>query len=275
MPDAGFLQLLGVALGSGLTVKLLDIGHQQLLRRSERSRSAKQIVDQHLDPLLKAADEVVGKLRSMAERDFGSLRSRQVPESTDEGFSGDLSNLSYLIARFWAQVEILKLESLNASLSRDRRGAQLGKMLDCLESQRVRILDRAAQRAIGEAMIFPNRRPLECIPYIGFVEKYRGDPEFRGWVAPLVKVLRRVQHTEERQRLLQYGVVLHALIDTLDGKHRVTKDRPSYTNKLTRRSRRSLRYRVFGVYLNFVRRSEKYWLERRPVQQREKGPAKL
>ncbi|HEX7072470.1 MAG TPA: hypothetical protein VF226_00360 [Hyphomicrobiaceae bacterium] len=61
-----WLKLLGAAVGGGVTVKVLDILYQEFRRRSDSSASAKRFVDQHLDPLLKAADEVAGKLRSLA-----------------------------------------------------------------------------------------------------------------------------------------------------------------------------------------------------------------
>jgi hypothetical protein len=57
---------------------------------------------------------------------------------------------------------------------------------------------------------------------------------------------------------LRYGVVLHAMIDTLDKKHYTTRSRPGYPNKLSRRSKRDLIGRVFGVYLREVKNTEKY-----------------
>lgn len=62
MAEISWLQLAGVALGSGLTVKILDIGYQEARRYFEKTQTATRFVDEHLDPLLKAADELVGKL---------------------------------------------------------------------------------------------------------------------------------------------------------------------------------------------------------------------
>ncbi len=58
------------AVGGGFIVKLLDIGYLELRRRDERRKSTTSFVDQHLDPLLKAADELVGKLLSLGREDF-------------------------------------------------------------------------------------------------------------------------------------------------------------------------------------------------------------
>jgi hypothetical protein len=58
--------------------------------------------------------------------------------------------------------------------------------------------------------------------------------------------------------MLQYFVVLHALIDTLDPQHSITRDRPGTPNKLNKTSKKALNYRVFGVYLKFVTDRAKY-----------------
>ena len=63
------LVALGGGLVAGVLVKLMDIAYQVLSKRKERERQAKSFVAQDLDPLMKAVDEVVGKLRSLAERD--------------------------------------------------------------------------------------------------------------------------------------------------------------------------------------------------------------
>lgn len=256
MAETGWLHLLTAALGGGVTVKALDIVYQELRHRSERSRTAERFVDEHLDPLLKAADELVGKLRSLAESDFRELHD--IEPSTNALESHDFSSLLYLFGRFWAQIEILRQEGLSVALSEDKRGKQLQNFLACLESRRVRIVDRISQRAVGEVMVERQDRHLNTIPFIEFVKAFETDDATRRWVMPLVKVLSRTRHTHERQRLLQYGAVVHALIDTLDPGHVVTRKRPSYPNKLTRRTRRDLKYRVFGVYLAFVPNSVKY-----------------
>jgi hypothetical protein len=91
---------------------------------------------------------------------------------------------------------------------------------------------------------------------------------------PLATFLSRTEHTTERQRLLQYGIVVHAMIDLLDPTHSITRARPSMPNKLTTKSWRALNYRVFGVYLTFVKDRQKYIgpPRRRPET---KGPKRL
>ena len=52
-----------------------------------------------------------------------------------------------------------------------------------------------------------------------------------------------------RQKLLIYGVVLHALVDALDPNHHSTHKRPPYPNKLNEESKRRIKHLVFGEYL--------------------------
>lgn len=253
----GWFDLLTAALGGGLTVKVLDIAYQEFRHRSEGARSARRFVDEHLDPLLKAADELMGKLRSLAESDFGKIH--HVDPEADRFDSHDFSGLLFLFGRFWARIEIFRQEGLFVALSQDERGKRLQDFLDCLESRRVRVVDRITQRAVGEMLVERHEDGrLDTIPFIQFVKRFETDAETRRWVSALARILSRTRHTSERQRLLQYGVVVHALIDSLDPKHLVTRDRPSYPNKLTRRSWRDLKYRVFGRYLAFVGSKEKY-----------------
>ena len=264
--DASWLDLLGAALGGGATVKAFDIAYQELRHRSDRKRTAKEFVDKHLDPLLKAADELVGKIRSLAETGFSDIHD--VNPNAAKLSSANFASLIYLFGRFWTQVELLRRQGLSIAWGEDKRGKKLHDFLDCLESRRVRIIDRMAQRAVGESMLAGQPAAAEPMPFIVFSKTVETDESFRHWLHPLVAVLARMRHTRERQRLLQYWVVLHALIDTLDSEHIVTRDRPALPHELTKESWRDLKFRVFRTYLKFVRKPEKYF---GPPKRRPKG----
>ncbi|MFI4973438.1 MAG: hypothetical protein ACHP84_02740 [Caulobacterales bacterium] len=240
------------AIGGGFVVKLLDIAYLELRRRADRQQSAKAFVDQHLDPLLKAADEVVGKVLSLAKEDFTSLGD--APE--EEPFShSDFGSTAYLIAKFWAQIEILRQQALYVSISEDRRGRWLQAFLDCMESRGVRLIDRISQRAVGETLIAAPG--VVALRYVDFIRSLENTDTAR-WLAPLVAVLTNATHRTERQRLLQYAIVMHAMLDTLDPKHSVTRNRPAVPGKISKQTWRDLKYRVFGTYLKFVPSPEKY-----------------
>lgn len=254
--DFSWLQLFGAALGGGVTVKAIDIIYQEVRRRLDTTQTARKFVDEHLDPLLKAADEVVGKLHSLAISDFKTLAGWDT--SLNPINDNDFGSLLYLFSRFWARIEILKQEGLSVAIAKDKRGARLQSFFACLESRKVRIVDRISQRAIGELLIKPAPNYLRNLGYVEFVRALETNEDTRRWVAPLATVFGRTANTADRQQLLQYGVVVHALIDTLDPTHIVTSDRPSYPVKLTDKTRRDLKYRVFGVYLRFVTNTAKY-----------------
>ena len=245
------------ALGGGLVVKFLDILYAELRRRSEKSEKAKRFVDEHLDPLLKAADELVGKIVSLAGEDFKSLRG--VDPNADRIDNHDFVGLVFLLARFWANIEIIRREGLSVSIAKDSRGQRLQDFMNSIESRGMRIVDRIAQRAVGELMLTDRKDgPLETRLFVDFVHALETDPKARRWLFPVARTLSRTRHISERQRLLKYGIVIHAMMDTLDPRHQVTRRRPSYPNKLSNSAWRDLKYRVFGQYLTFVPEPEKY-----------------
>lgn len=256
MADFKWIELLIAALGGGFTVKILDIFYQEIRLRSDRLLSTKHVVDEHLDPLLKAADELVGKLRSLADEDFKRLYD--VNPSFDSIVDHDFSSLLFLLAKLWANIEIIRIDGPSVTLVKDVRGQRLQSFLDCIESRRVRIVDRMSQRAVGEIMLMRHNGVRETIPFIDFVRLIENDPKLLRWVSPVTHILSRTRNTWERQRLLQYGAVIHAMIDTLDPNHLVTSERPSYPNKLSKDTWRDLKYRVFGTYLKFVSNPGKY-----------------
>lgn len=192
-----WVQLFTAALGGGVTVKAVDIIYQEIRRRLDKTQSAAKFVDEHLDPLLKAADELVGKLHSLAVEDFKTLAGRKL--STTPLSDNDYGGLLYLLSRFWARIEIIRREGLSVAISRDRRGAMLQHFFACLESRKVRIVDRISQRAIGELLIKPAPDYLRNSGYVEFVRALETSEETRRWIDPLAVILTRMQHTSARQ----------------------------------------------------------------------------
>jgi len=236
--------------GSGLIL-------EDVRKRWQSASAARRVISTQLDPLLKAADELQGKLRSLAEEDFCEFRS--IDASIASGT--DLVNLCstlYLFAQFWGRLEILRRESFHAELTKNPQGKLLMNFLRCLESKHVRLVDRAWQRAIGELVIAQSKPTADVITFKAFVEQYEEIQRTREWVRPLEEILRETKFRRARQRVLQYGVIVQALIDTLDPDHHTTRDRPAYPNKLSRRAKRELIGRVFGVYLREVKHVQKY-----------------
>jgi hypothetical protein len=256
--NLGWWDILAAGFSGGIGVKLLDYVYTEYKRRSEASKSAKELVNRHIDPILKAADEIVGKIRSLAQSDFGEvLRSTGKKESLDSLMP--YLEVLFLFAQFWSRIQILRMESIYLNLGSDKTGKRLLMFIRALEATRTRLIDRGWQRGIGEALIEHTGNGFCAISYYEFTKKYLSSEEFRTWIKPLMSILNRINHTKERQRFLVYGVILHALINTLDEKHLLSRDRPGWANKLNVKSQKELRFRIFRIYLPFVKSPERYY----------------
>ena len=244
-------EIITAAVSGGLGVKALEFLHEEWKLMAGERRSARKVVDRQLDPILKSADELVGKIRSLALEDFkGFQRSDSGEKSLD--FIGTL----YLFANFWSRLEILRAETEFVVLGATKKGRKLQAFIRALESTRIRLLSRTAQRAIGEALISKGD-PSRSLSLMDFLEAVKG-PVLADLLAPLKEVLASPEHTANRQKILGYGAVAHSLIDNLDPRHRVTRPRTGWGNKLSKRTGKELFFRVFRVYLPFVRDPARY-----------------
>jgi hypothetical protein len=232
--------LVAAAFSGGLVVKILDYVVSWLTHLAKERKDAKSLVDKHFDPLLKSADAICGKTLSLAERDFSS------PHGTIET---ELVALTYLYAAFWSRLVILDRESLGVSLSGDKRGKKLVAFRACLESQRIRLVDKTHQIAIGEIATEMESVPLRTRTIVEFTRRVEQDHHLAAWLLPLRAELGKINIKRTRQRLLVYGVILHAMIDTLDNKHTSTHARTPRPNKLSLASKRTVRHLVFARYL--------------------------
>jgi hypothetical protein len=237
-----------------LLERLFGSAFAELRQHWQSVAAGRHLVGQQLDPLLKAADELHGKLRSLAEEDFREFKDIPNADLSDPQLV-DLCSTLYLFAQFWARLEIFRRESFHAEVSATKQGALLLRFLRSLESRRVRLVDRAWQRAIGELLTAESGARKDTINFSDFVERYEAGERMQRWLRPLEETLRDTargktrDRQRSRQRVLQYGVVVHAFVDTLDPEHRTTRARPAYPNKLTRRAKREIVGRVFDTYL--------------------------
>ena len=244
------LALFTAALGGGVTVKTLEIAYQEYRSWKGRRTEDTRTVDSSLEPLLRAGDELVGKLRSLAEQDFIPLHVVSETSLEEAGFA----SVVYLFVQFWSEIEIVRFRGLSTAVARSARGRRTQAFLNCLESRRVRLIDRISQRALGEAALVAGR----TMNFVEFIKTCDSDPYMQRWLRPLLEVLTRLRQADARQRVLQYAAVIHALIDTLDKSHTMTKNRPATPNKLNAKSWKDLNYRVFDIYLPFVADRAKY-----------------
>lgn len=248
-PSPTWWWLATTAFSGGVAVKAVEYLVSWLKYRAKEKKDAKSVVDRHLDPLLKAADAICGKTLSLAERDFSAPHG---------SIQKELVALTYLYSAFWSRLVVLDRESLGVSLNGDKRGRKLVAFRACLESQRVRIVDKTHQIAIGEIATEMENAPLRTKTIVEFMRKIEQDPFLATWVAPLKSELSNIHVRKTRQRLLVYGVVLHAMIDTLDSKHVSTHARTPRPNKLSIASKRTIRHLVFAKYLRGIGAINRY-----------------
>lgn len=233
---------------------LIELGKYHRKTRT----AAREVIDSHLDPLLKAADEIHGKTCSLADRDFeafkiAELSGDQTPRNTEA------IGLLYLYAKLWGRIEILRHDSLGVHLNKDKRGSLLKNLLACLESKQIRLVDRLHQKAIGEiATKTTGDGKLASLGFVEFTEKLRSDPSYAEWTQPLTDLIANAYDKKNRQLLLTYGAVLHVFIDQLDPKHNSTHPRPPYPNKLAESSKNTIKFTVFDRYLKDSTRMLKY-----------------
>jgi hypothetical protein len=255
-----WIDLLSAAISGGFILKVLDILYSELKLKSEASKSAKALMNKHLDPILKATDELVAKINSLAVGDFSQLPTLASSAGIEEQIP--LTSILYYFGEFWSRIQILRIEGIYVNLGAIESGKRLRSLIRTLETTRIRILDRALQRGIGESLIQERNGQLKTITYYEFAEKYQSSEKLRFWYKPLISALSQSVHVDVRQKILVYGAILHSLIDTLDPKHLTTGIRPGWPNKLTKKSSHELKYRIFPIYLPFVKNPEKYFQTR-------------
>jgi hypothetical protein len=76
MADQDWLNYLPAVLGGGVGWKLLEFLYKEYKSHKEKRSDRARVVDISLEPLLRSADELVGKLHSLAKQDFMPVRGR-------------------------------------------------------------------------------------------------------------------------------------------------------------------------------------------------------
>jgi hypothetical protein len=85
------LAALGAGFSGGFGVKVVDYAYAEFQRFRERRTLAQEVVDKHLDPILKAGEDLVGELRSLALHDF--VEFKRSDDESGPTADSDLANL--------------------------------------------------------------------------------------------------------------------------------------------------------------------------------------
>ncbi len=256
--NTGIFDLLGAGFIGALIVKLLDYAYREYSLKTQERKSAKKLIDKNLDPILKASDELVGKIRSLAQADFQEIINAPKPSRNDFEKWFPLLDVMYLFAHFWSRIQILRLEGLFANLGSDKRGHKLLAFFSAIESSKTALVGRAWQRGIGDSLIKQVGNEHYACSFAEFAKQFLSDNEFNRWFTPLLAIISDLNNTSKRQLLLVYCAIIHAMIDTLDENHVITSKKPGWPNKLSKKSRRDMKYRLFKIYLPFVKNPDRY-----------------
>jgi hypothetical protein len=259
MAEANWLSLLASSVGGAVLVKIFEYAREEYRRRRDRSETAKDLLTKHHDPILKAADELVGQIRSLVISDFADFRGAAGTHRTPEVSALRRTAAFFYFIQFWGRVQLLRIETGAFVVAADPAGNRLQKFIQHLESRAIRVVDRTWQRAAGEAILLSEGSSRPPMNLYEFTSRYKSNEDFRAWFSPLAQLLEStMKDRKSRQRVMKYGVVLLALIDTLDPKHVLSSRRDPWPNKLTNGTRKELLYGTFRQHLPFVERPSAY-----------------
>jgi len=232
--------------------------YPEIKRYFESKRLATNAFYKNLDPILKSASELYGKLESLAKEDFSTFTNPANSNSVDT--IQNRKYVYYLFSQFWAQLEHLRLESQYTALSKIEKGNQLLRFIETFESRKFRILDRSMQRIIGECLITQKDQKFRVMTLNEFIIQFEdSNSNLHVRVQNLESILLSVTNKENRQKVLKFGVLVAALIDHFDPKYKTVRRREIYINKLTEKSKKSIRTLLVEHYLPFLTKTDRYY----------------
>lgn len=165
-----------------------------------------------------------------------------------------------MFSQFWAQLENLRLESQYTALSKIKKGNQLLRFIETFESRKFRILDRSMQRIIGECLITEKKQKFSVMTLNEFIIQFEdSNSNLHERVQNLESTLLSAINKENRQRILKFGVVVAALIDHFDPKYKTVRRRDIYLNKLSEKSKKSIKSILIKHYLPFLKKTDRYY----------------
>lgn len=242
-------------IGGGVILEVVKLVYPDLKKVFLYRIEAKNIFNKHSELILKSADELFGKIYSLAKEDF-KIFTNYNPH-TDEM---NKIYILYLFSSFWASLGIMKQESSYINLTRIKEGKRLLMFVTSHEAKKNRILERSYQRAIGESVIVKEAGKTRIMSLYDFTIEYnKSNSNIRKITQPLEDSLFQTGNKFHRQKFLLFGIIIHALIDFLDKKHAMVRDRKPYINKLSENTRDQLKYRIFRQYLPFIKNARKYY----------------
>ncbi|WP_428232405.1 hypothetical protein [Flavobacterium sp.] len=223
----------------------------------EKRRKAKQILYASMDLAIKSSDELFGKLESLSREDFASFINKD--NSISDSPEHNQIYVYYLIGQFWATLENIRIQSNYTSIARLKKGRELIRFIETIESRKFRLLDRSKQRIIGEAMIINSGDKFQVMPLYFFFEKIKSDETFRNWIREIDIQFQLSKKTNIRQRILVYGVIVAMFLDHFDSENKISRRRDIYLIKLRPESIQLIKNILLKHYLSFIKNPKRYY----------------
>lgn len=223
--------------------------------RFDRYLQARKELYSHIDPILKASDELYGKILSLSKEDFNTFINPE--NSNSENVAQNKLYIYYLFAQFWAQLERFRIKNQYYSISRFKKGRQLLLFLETFESRSFRLLDRPVQRIIGELLIehsTTNFNVMSLSQFSNYLES--SESNIKLWISQLENKMMATSEKAERQRVLLYGTIMALLINHFDSKSKMIRKRKIYWNKLSINSKELMKNVLLKKYIHFISTSD-------------------
>lgn len=220
-------------------------------------KEARLILYNNLDLAIKSADELYGKIDSLAKEDFATFINTKHSNSNDPEHSQLF--ICYLFAQFWASLERIRHFSNYTSIARLKKGEKLLQFIQTIESRKFRLLDRSKQRIIAEGMLSFTGETFKILPLKSFLEILNNDEAFSKWIYELKDCLLNSRKIAIRQRVLVFGVIAAMFLDHFDKKHKVGRRRDIYKNKLRTESKKTIKHVLIKNYLPFIKKWNRYY----------------
>jgi len=222
-----------------------------------KRKTAAEILYKNLDLAIKSADELYGKLESLSKEDFATFIN--IENSTSSSPEHNQIYVCYLFGQYWASLENIRTLSNYSSITRLRKGKELLRFIETIESKKFRILDRSKQRMIGESMIINADDKFQIISLYSFFNKIENDTLFSKWILELKDFLCSTKNKEKRQTVLVHGVISAMFIDHFDHNQKIARRRDIYKNKLRPESIKLIKNVLLKHYLKFIKKEERYF----------------
>lgn len=245
-------------LSGGVLWELIKFISPDIKKWITDKKNSKKLILDFIDPLLKSGDELIGKIHSLAKTDFKEAYSVSLNNTSNE-FLIERIYLLYLFCCFWGRISLIRQTTNFSSISKSKVGNKFLKFLSTFESKKNRLISRASQRVIGDAMVSSNNG-TGVISLFDFTEELtKADSILIKLIRPLEEIIHNSSDRKIRQRILLYGVVVQVFLDSFDFKHRISRKRPLYLNKLSPETKKDLKRRLFVIYLPFIKQPSKYY----------------